>query len=168
MFDSHLIHFQNGKCDIGFGYLYMKPERKKYIDYITPHSYDSVCFFIAKPLPDAKWLDLLKPFNKETWICFIIVFILGKLTKFVHRLHVQDGRFSRMFIGLAIFMTRILIISYRSSLNAVLTVHFTPKPVDSLQELADIVRCYLGFSSINQTFGFSITGYSCWKLWYII
>ena len=132
----------------------MKPKRKEYIDYITPHTYDSACFMVPKPLPDAKWLDLLKPFDLEMWIAFIIAFISGKLTKFVHGKYVPKGKFSRIFIGLAIFMTRILIISYQCNLDAVLLVHFTPKPVDSLKELADMVRCYLGFSSINQTISF--------------
>ena len=118
----------------------MKPKRKEYIDYITPHTYDSACFMVPKPLPDAKWLDLLKPFDLEMWIAFIIAFISGKLTKFVHGKYVPKGKFSRIFIGLAIFMTRILIISYRSSLNAVLTVHFTPAPIDTLKELADLVK----------------------------
>lgn len=45
-------------------------------------------------------------------------------------------------LGLALFMFMIYTttIAYRGCLNAVLTVKYFPKPIDSLRELSDLVR----------------------------
>ena len=45
----------------------------------------------------------------------------------------------RVFIGCLLLMVYILTLSYKGSLNAVLTVTFFPKPMDTLQEIASQV-----------------------------
>ena len=73
-------------CDIGFANLYIKPERKKFIDYLTPHDHDKICFLVAKPESDPKWMDLLKPFDLKLWvtvlitmiICWVFVYMYGR------------------------------------------------------------------------------------------
>ena len=42
----------------------------------------------------------------------------------------------RVFIGCLLLMVYTLTLSYKGSLNAVLTVTFFPKPMDTLQEIA--------------------------------
>ena len=42
----------------------------------------------------------------------------------------------RFFIGCLLLMVYILTLSYKGSLNAVLTVSFFPKPMDTLEEIA--------------------------------
>ena len=45
----------------------------------------------------------------------------------------------RLFIGCLLLMVYTLTLSYKGSLNAVLTVTFFPKPMDTLQEIASQV-----------------------------
>ena len=45
----------------------------------------------------------------------------------------------RVFIGCLLLMVYTLTLSYKGSLNAVLTVTFFPKPMDTLQEIASQV-----------------------------
>ena len=45
----------------------------------------------------------------------------------------------KLFIGCLLLMVYVLTLAYKGSLNAVLTVTFFPKPMDSIQEIANQV-----------------------------
>ncbi len=53
---------------MGFANLFVLPDEKGYLDFLSPHSYVGMCFLVAKPPPNPKWLDLVLPLELETWL----------------------------------------------------------------------------------------------------
>ena len=49
----------------------------------------------------------------------------------------------KLFIGCLLLMVYVLTLAYKGSLNAVLTVTFFPKPMDTIQEIANQVSFIL-------------------------
>jgi hypothetical protein len=60
----------------------------------------------------------------------------------------------RLFIGCLLLMVYTLTLSYKGSLNAVLTVTFFPKPMDTLQEIASQVFQLHLKGTLKQTYFF--------------
>ena len=59
----------------------------------------------------------------------------------------------KLFIGCLLLMVYVLTLAYKGSLNAVLTVTFFPKPMDSIQEIANQVSfiiLYRLFNYVNE------------------
>ena len=67
---------KNARTDIAFADLYLIPSRKQHIEYIYPHDNDYVCFLVAKPPLNPKWMDLAIPFQKEAWFAILATLIL--------------------------------------------------------------------------------------------
>ena len=74
-----MLHSQNAVSDLAFANLFIKPERKANMDFITPHTNDKVCFMVPVPAAEAKWLDLIKPFHFELWIAIVISLLIESL-----------------------------------------------------------------------------------------
>ena len=55
----------------------------------------------------------------------------------------------RLFIGHLLLMVYVLTLSYKGSLNSILTVTFYPQPMDTIKEIANqvIFKKYLRFAS---------------------
>ena len=70
-----MSHSQNAVSNLAFANLFIKPERKANMDFITPHTNDKVCFMVPVPAAESKWLDLIKPFHFELWMA-IMSFLL--------------------------------------------------------------------------------------------
>ena len=172
-----LSYLQNSRTDIAFADLYLIPSRKEHIDYVYPHDTDYVCFLVAKPPLSPKWKDLAVPFQTESWIAIVVTLVIAMVAaKVISALNLrEDANLSsyplnvfamfmdesvpfthviksdslRIMIGVLGIMVYILTLSYKGSLNAVLTVTFFPKPMDTLQEIA---KQDLPIGSFSDTF----------------
>ncbi len=71
--------FQRSKTDVGFANLFVLPDEKGYLDFLAPHSNVYVCFIVAKPPPNPKWMDLTFPFGIGTWIATIFTLMASTL-----------------------------------------------------------------------------------------
>ena len=58
----------------------------------------------------------------------------------------------RLFIGHLLLMVYVVTLSYKGSLNSILTVTFYPQPMDTIKEIANqvIFKKYLRFASWNE------------------
>ena len=74
--------------DIAFADLYLKPERKVFMNYLRAHGTGNLCFLVSKPPLKAKWVDLVKPLQWPVWIVLIasmaiscyLIHLYGQLT----------------------------------------------------------------------------------------
>ena len=76
---------QYGISDIGFADLYLKPERKLFMEFLKPHDTDNLCFLVSKPPLKPKWMDVFNPFQLNVWItvfsslsiCCFLIYLYG-------------------------------------------------------------------------------------------
>ena len=55
------------------------------MDFLMPHDTDNLCFLVAKPPLNPKWMDMFNPFRLDVWItvfsslgiCCFLVFLYG-------------------------------------------------------------------------------------------
>ena len=67
--------FQYGKSDIGSANLFITEERARHVDYTKPYASDRACFFLRKPPPLPKWMDMIVLFQNETWLATLVTFL---------------------------------------------------------------------------------------------
>ena len=66
-----IVLLQDGLSDIAFADLYLKPERKVFMNYLRAHGTGNLCFLVSKPPLKSKWVDLVKPFQWPVWMVLI-------------------------------------------------------------------------------------------------
>ena len=155
------------EVDLAFAGMYLHYKRLPFVDFVRSYKMTQECFLCPAPRPYAKWKAVYLPMTPGVWMVTMVSFVLATLMlHIVSRVSsspldrsfrdfglcanlifgslLQMQQFqeikhlaNRFFLGSWFIAVLIIPTVYRSKLISFMTVPITPKPIDTLQQVAD-------------------------------